>query len=263
VVRILGVVNVTPDSFSDGGKYETGQAAIAHGRRLVAEGADLIDVGGESTRPGATPVSMEEERGRVVEVIAALRSERPVSIDTYKAQVADAALDAGATIVNDVSGGLLDPAILGVVAARGATVILGHLRGTPATMMEHARYGDVVAEVIDELRARIAAARTSGIAADRIWIDPGLGFAKRAEHSIAILSRLDALRVLGCPIVVGASRKSFLDALDGAGVDAREEATAAAHAIAIDRGAEVVRVHDVARQRAAVRVAEALRQARR
>jgi dihydropteroate synthase len=269
-VRIMGVVNTTPDSFSDGGRFRDAEAAIAHGRRLFEAGADILDVGGESTRPGATPVSLEEERGRVLPVIAALAAGTTgspiVSIDTYKAGVAEAAIAAGAQIVNDVSGGLLDPALLEVVARDGATVILGHLRGTPATMESEARYGDVVGEVRDELGARVAAARAAGIPDGRIWIDPGLGFAKRPEHSLALLAHLDALAALGCPIAIGASRKRFLGASSGTpgaprgdSVIAREEATAAAHALAIVRGAEVVRVHDVARQRAAIRLAEAVR----
>jgi dihydropteroate synthase len=260
-MRIMGVVNATPDSFSDGAKY-TGDAAIAHARALLADGADMIDVGGESTRPGATPVSSEEELRRVLPVVRALAGS-VVSIDTYKAEVADAAIAAGATIVNDVSGGLLDPGLLAVVARRDAIVILGHLRGTPATMNAEAHYADVVTEVRDELAARVAAARAAGVAQARIWIDPGLGFAKHAEHSLAMLAHLDALRSLGRPIVVGASRKSFLASVEtGLAADAREEATAAADAIAIWLGADVVRVHDVCRQRAALRVAEALARAR-
>ncbi len=257
----MGVVNATPDSFSDGGLAATSEAAIARGALLLAQGADLVDVGGESTRPGATPVPEAEELARVLPVVRALKGPRPISIDTYKARVADEALAAGAGIVNDVSGGLLDPEILAVAARRGATIILGHIRGTPATMRDEARYGDVVGEVRDELGARIAAARTAGVAADRIWIDPGLGFAKTAAQSLLVLANLDALRALGCPIVVGASRKSFLSAASGRelSVDAREEATAAANALAIARGADVVRVHDVAAQLPAIRLAEAAR----
>jgi dihydropteroate synthase len=264
-VQIMGVVNVTPDSFSDGGQHATAEAAITHGLRLVGEGADLVDVGGESTRPGAAAVSADDELGRVVPVVAALAHRTRVSIDTSKAAVAEAALQNGAQIVNDVSGGLLDPKLFEVVARHRATLVIGHLRGTPATMNRHAHYDDVVAEVLAELRQRIAVAREAGVEETHIWIDPGLGFAKRAEHSAAILARLDAFTVLGRPIVIGASRKSFLHALsaqDGElDLGAREEATAAAHAIAITRGASVVRVHDVLRQRPAIRVAQALRDA--
>ena len=257
----MGVVNATPDSFSDGGRAHTLEAATALGALLLAQGADILDVGGESTRPGASPVSAEEELARVLPVVTALAGPRPISIDTYKAAVADAALAAGASIVNDVSGGLLDPELLGVVARRGATVILGHLRGTPATMNDEADYADVVAEVRDELDARVHAAREAGIAKDKIWIDPGLGFSKRAEHSARVLAHLDRYAALGARIVVGASRKSFLASLVGRGlpVDEREEATAAAHALAIWLGATVVRVHDVALQLPAIRAAEALR----
>jgi dihydropteroate synthase len=261
-MRIMGVVNATPDSFSDGGQHA--EDVLTHARTLVADGADIVDVGGESTRPGAAPVSAEEELRRVLPVVRALAGRVVISVDTYKAEVADAALAAGATIVNDVSGGLLDPAILAVAARRDAVLILGHLRGTPATMNAEARYTDVVAEVKAELGARIEAARAAGVAQERIWIDPGLGFAKHAEHSLSVLAHLDALRSLGCPIVVGASRKSFLASVEPAGLptDAREEATAAANAIAVWLGADVLRVHDVRRQRAALRVAEALARAR-
>jgi dihydropteroate synthase len=184
-----------------------------------------------------------------------------VSIDTYKAAIADEALAAGATIVNDVSGGLLDAELLLVCARRGATVILGHLRGTPTTMNEKAEYRDVVAEVREELRARIEHARDAGVPHGKILVDPGLGFAKKPEHSLRLLAKLDALRVLDVPIVIGASRKSLLAAFAGKplSTEEREEATAAAHAIAIDRGAEIVRVHDVARQTPAIRLAEAAR----
>jgi dihydropteroate synthase len=256
----MGIVNATPDSFSDGGRH-VGASAIAWGRRLFADGAAIVDVGGESTRPGAFPVSLEEERERAIPVVRELAALGTVSIDTYKAAIADEALASGATIVNDVSGGLLDPELLPVCAKRGATVILGHLRGTPTTMNDHASYRDVVTEVRDELRARIEHALDTGIDKARIFIDPGLGFSKRAEHSLAILAKLDALRILDVAIVVGASRKSFLAAFAGKALsmEEREEATAAAHAIAIERGAEIVRVHDVARQLVAVRLAEALR----
>jgi dihydropteroate synthase len=254
---LMGVVNVTPDSFSDGGRFTEAAAAIAHGQALAAAGADLVDVGGESTRPGARPVGAAEERERVLPVVRALARRVTVSIDTCKADVADAALEAGAELVNDVSGGLLDPELLAVAARRGAVVVLGHLRGTPADMAARADYADVVAEVRSELGERVAAAERAGLARARIWIDPGLGFAKRPEHNLALLRRLGEL-ALGCPIVVGASRKSFLGQLTGAAVDQRELATAAADAAAVLAGANVLRVHEVAGQRDAVRVADAI-----
>lgn len=260
----MGVVNATPDSFSDGGRYVEADAAIAQGRRLSAEGADVIDVGGESTRPGARAVPAAEEAARVVPVVEALAREVTVSVDTYKAEVADRALAAGAEIVNDVSGGALDSDLLSVVARRGAVVILGHLRGSPADMQAEAAYDDVVAEVQAELRARIARAEEAGVPRGRILVDPGLGFAKTGAHNVTLIARLRELGALGCGIVIGASRKSFLGQLTGRGVEAREYATAAAHTAAILNGAGVVRVHDVAAQRDAVRVADAIaKEARR
>jgi dihydropteroate synthase len=258
---LMGVVNVTPDSFSDGGAFAQMDAAVARGHALVAEGADLVDVGGESTRPGAAPVSARDEAARVVPVVRALAATAIVSVDTYKAAVAAAALDAGAELVNDVSGGTLDPELLRVVARHGAHVILGHLRGSPADMNAHARYGDVVREVISELAERIDAAAAAGVSMTRVLIDPGLGFAKNAEHNLALLARLYEIAALGCPIVVGASRKSFLGRLTGRDVDAREFATAAADTAAVLHGANVLRVHDVAAQRDAVIVADAIRRA--
>ncbi len=258
---VMGVLNVTPDSFSDGGAFADAAAAIVHGRALVAAGADVVDVGGESTRPGAVAVPAKNEAARVIPVVRALADLVTVSVDTYKAEVAAAALDAGAEIVNDVSGGTLDPELFAVVARHRAAVIVGHLRGTPADMQTHARYDDVVREVVAELGARVAAAVAAGVARGRIFVDPGLGFAKSGEHNLALLSRLGELAALGCPLVVGASRKSFLGKLTGRDVAAREVATAAAHAIAIERGAAMVRVHDVAAQKDAVAVADAIRRA--
>jgi dihydropteroate synthase len=260
---LMGVVNVTPDSFSDGGAFLDPAVAVAHGRRLVAEGADLVDVGGESTRPGAEPVPAAEERARVVPVVRALRDVATIAVDTYKAEVAAAALAEGAEIVNDISGGTLDPALFPTVATHGAVVVVGHLRAQPKQMQAHARYTDVVREVLDELSTRVAAARAAGVARERIWIDPGLGFAKTAEHNLEILARLGEFRALGCPIVVGASRKSFVGALTGREVGARELGTAAANAAAVLGGANVVRVHDVAAQRDAVVVADAIAHAPR
>jgi dihydropteroate synthase len=258
---LMGVVNVTPDSFSDGGNWVEGNAALAHGLKLVADGADLVDVGGESTRPGAAPLSGREETARVVPVVRALAAAATVSVDTYKASVAAAALDAGAEVVNDISGGTLDPDLLRVVARHGAYVILGHLRGTPADMTSHARYDDVVREVVAELAQRIDAAVAAGVLLGRVLVDPGIGFAKTAEHNVALLANLDRFAVLGCPIVIGASRKSFLGRLTGREVHERELATAAADTAAVLGGAHMVRVHDVASQRDAIVVADAIRRA--
>lgn len=258
---VMGVVNVTPDSFSDGGVFADAAAAIAHGQRLVAQGADVVDIGGESTRPGAAPVAAPEEAARVVPVVRALAGHATVSVDTCKAAVAAAALDAGAEIVNDVSGGALDPELLAVAARHRAVVVLGHMRGTPADMQLHARYQDVVRDVTRELGRRVEAAVAAGVADGRIFVDPGLGFAKSAAHNLQLLARLDALAVLGCPIVVGASRKSFLGALTGQDVRHREQATAAANTVAILNGAAMVRVHDVAAQKDAIAVADAIKRA--
>jgi dihydropteroate synthase len=259
---VMGVVNVTPDSFSDGGRYAAAEEAIAQGRALIKAGADVIDVGGESTRPGAPRVETQAELERVVPVVRALSGRVAVSIDTYKAPVADAALQAGAEIVNDVSGGQLDRDLLSVVARHGAAVILGHMRGTPGDMNERATYHDVVREVRAELEERVARAVEAGVQRERILVDPGLGFSKKAEHTLALLARLDEIVALGFPVVIGASRKSFLGHVTGKPVDDREIGTAAASAIAVMRGAVIVRVHDVAAQLDAVRVADAIRGAR-
>ena len=246
---VMGVVNATPDSFSDGGRTPDPLA-------LEAAGADIIDVGGESTRPGAARVDAAEELRRVLPVLERARGRVTLSIDTYKSRVAAAAIEAGAEIVNDISGGTMDPDILAVVARAQAAYVVGHLRGTPADMQREARYDDVVAEVQAELAERVARARAAGVR--RIFVDPGIGFAKTAEHNLALLTHLSSLRALGCPIVVGVSRKSFLGRLTGRPVEDRELATAAADTVAILGGANVVRVHDVAAQLPAVKVADAL-----
>jgi len=260
---VMGVLNVTPDSFSDGGRHLDQAAAIAAGRRLVAEGADLLDVGGESTRPGAAPVDAGEEMRRVVPVVAALAREAgvPISIDTMKADVADVALEAGAAIVNDVSGLAHDAAMAGVVARRGAAVVLMHMRGLPADMYRHAVYDDVVAEVTGELSVAMEKALEAGVPREAVILDPGLGFAKRAEHSVELLSRLDApaWRALDRPLLLGPSRKSFLQAAIGERPPGeREWATAAAVAACVLWGAHIVRVHDVASMSDVVRVASHL-----
>lgn len=261
---LVAVLNATPDSFSDGGRYASPDAAVAAGLRMVDDGADWIDVGGESTRPRSQPVPEAEEVARVVPILSALRARlgdrAHLSIDTYKSGTARAALAAGATIVNDISGGLLDPAILGVAADAGAAVVLGHLRGEPATMMDQIAFDDVVAEVGAELDVRIAAARAAGVR--EIWADPGIGFGKRAEHSLALLRALPALvarwRV---PVLVGVSRKSFIGQITGKPANERAFGTAAAVAACVAGGASAVRVHDVADMRDVVRVAEALKNA--
>jgi dihydropteroate synthase len=262
---VMGIVNVTPDSFSDGGLHASPAAALAHARQLVAEGADVIDVGGESTRPGSLPVDAATERARVVPVIEALRAETalPISVDTTKAEVAAAALAVGADMVNDVSAGRFDDAMLPLVADRGAAIVLMHMQGVPATMQEAPTYGDVVAEVAAFLGARAVAAQAAGIAADRIWIDPGIGFGKRREHNLALLAGLERLVALGYPVLVGASRKGFLGSLSGEPLGARLASSLAATVLAAAAGARVVRVHDVAATRSALAIADAVARAGR
>jgi dihydropteroate synthase len=264
----MGVVNVTPDSFSDGGRWFDTTAAIKRGLDLVAQGADLIDVGGESTRPGASRVDEDEELRRVVPVVRGLASEGvTVSVDTMRSGVAQQAVSAGAVLVNDVSGGLADPRMVPVVAATGVPFVVMHWRGFSEDMNSRAVYGDVVAEVARELRARMEAVVEGGIAPERIVIDPGLGFAKQAEHDLALVAHLAELRALGRPVLVAASRKRFLGrvlARDGAPPPARERdaATAAVSAIAAHEGAWAVRVHEVRATADAVRVARAVEGAR-
>ena len=265
---LMGVVNVTPDSFSDGGRWLEPDAAIAHGRELLADGADILDIGGESTRPGATRPLVEEEVGRVLPVITALAAEGAVvSVDTMRAEVAEAALGAGATVVNDVSGGLADPRILQVVAGSEARYVAMHWRAHAAHMRDFAVYdgpGGVVAAVRDELAARVEAMLAAGIDGSRIVLDPGLGFAKGAEHNWTLLRHLDVLQELGFPVLVGASRKSFLGRLlaDPAGtqrpVSMREHANTALTVHLAQCGVWGVRVHDVRASRDALRVVERL-----
>jgi dihydropteroate synthase len=258
---IVGVLNVTPDSFSDGGVFATADAAVAAALAMVDAGADWIDIGGESTRPRSLPVPAAEEQRRVVPIIAALAAKLDgrarISIDTYKASTARAALEAGATVVNDVSGGRLDPAIVDVAAEAGAALVLGHLRGAPATMMDDVSFGDVIAEVTAELAERLELARAAGCG--ELWCDPGIGFGKRLEHNLALLGHLPALRRgVGAPVMVGVSRKSFLGQLTGKGTGERLYATAAAVTAAVLGGADAVRVHDVGPMRDVVLVAQAL-----
>jgi dihydropteroate synthase len=259
MARLMGVVNVTPDSFSDGGLYLDPEAAIAHGRELAAAGAEILDVGGESTRPGAEAVSEEEELRRVVPVIRGLRDlDCAISVDTSKTQVAEAALDAGAAIVNDVTALRGDPGMAALCAGRGATVVLMHMLGDPRTMQDDPRYEDVVAEVEAFLAGRLEAAVAAGIAEERIWLDPGIGFGKTAAHNLELLRRLGELRGLGRPLVVGTSRKSFIGRLDGSAAGERLGGTIASSVLAAVEGAEVLRVHDVAEVRQALTVATAI-----
>jgi dihydropteroate synthase len=259
--RMMGVVNVTPDSFSDGGLYLDAQAAIEHGLQLEREGAAIVDVGGESTRPGADPVDAEEEMRRVLPVIDGLvasGAHAQVSIDTSKASVAAAALRAGATFVNDVTALRGDPEMAGVLADGGADCCLMHMLGTPRTMQRDPRYADVVSEVKSLLVERMAFAVASGIAEERILLDPGIGFGKTAEHNLELLRRLDELVALGRPVVIGTSRKSFLGKLTGR-TDPRERlpGTIATNVLAYERGARVFRVHEVAPVHDALAVAAA------
>ena len=252
---VMGIINVTPDSFSDGGDAMSAAQAIEAGRRMVAEGAGILDIGGESTRPGAVLVPPDEEQRRILPVIAALAGcGVPLSVDTRNAGTMAAALDAGAAIINDVSALSHDPAAAALAARRQCPVVLMHMRGTPATMMAHATYGDVAAEVMTELGARVSAAEVAGVVRSSIAVDPGIGFAKTAEQSIMMLQRLPILLGLGCRIVVGASRKRFIGQLSSAG-DAKQRmaGSIAAGLYAFSQGATVLRVHDVAATVQAVR----------
>jgi dihydropteroate synthase len=255
----MGIVNVTPDSFSDGGRFLDPERAIAHGRRLVEEGADILDVGGESTRPGARAVTAEEELARVAPVLAGLEAvDADASIDTSKVAVAEAALDAGAEIVNDVTALRAEPALAGLCAERGCGVVLMHMQGTPRTMQEDPTYDDVVDDVKAFLAARIEFAVGEGIDEEAIWVDPGIGFGKTVRHNLELLARLAELRELGRPVVVGTSRKRFIGSLTGRDVDDRLGGSVASNVLALARGADVLRVHDVAEMRDALRVAETI-----
>jgi dihydropteroate synthase len=261
--RLMGIVNVTPDSFSDGGRHVEQDAAVAHAHALADSGANLLDVGGESTRPGAAPVSVEVERARVLPVVERLaRGGVPLSIDTSKAAVAEAALVAGAVIVNDVTA-LGDPRMAEVVARQGAGLILMHMRGTPRTMQQgDLSSADIVGEVRDSLAERLAYAVGAGVPREAIVLDPGIGFGKTVTQNIALLAGLRRLATLGRPLLVGLSRKSFLGVLTERTVEQREAGTTAAHALATVEGAHLLRVHDVAAARDAVRVAAAFIAAR-
>jgi dihydropteroate synthase len=255
---VMGVVNVTPDSFSDGGEWLDPDAAVAHGRDLVAQGAAILDIGGESTRPGAEPVTATEELRRVVPVLEGLAGAGArLSIDTSKAAVAAAALDAGATFVNDVTALRGDPAMAALVAERGCDVCLMHMLGEPRTMQRDPRYADVVDDVKAFLARRLELAVAAGIAEGHVWLDPGIGFGKTVDHNLELLARLDEIVALGRPVVVGTSRKSFLGVITGRAAGERVPATIATNVLALARGARVFRVHDVAQARDALLVAAA------
>ena len=258
---VMGIVNVTPDSFSDGGMFDDADDAVKHGLRLLHEGADLLDVGGESTRPGSDPVSADEERRRVLPVIQRLRREAPqavLSVDTRKAEVAKDALAAGAEVVNDIGAGA-DPEMFGVVAPTGAGIVLMHMRGEPKTMQDDPSYDDVVAEVRTFLAERIEAAVVAGIGRDRICIDPGIGFGKGLEHNLQLLRAIGSFRDLGVPVLAGVSRKRVIGTLSGAEDPGdRLEGTLGAVAWCAGRGVDVVRVHDVAQTSRALRVVDAI-----
>ncbi len=255
----MGIVNVTPDSFSDGGLFLDAEAAIAHGSVLAAEGADILDVGGESTRPGADPVSAEVELERTAPVVAGLAGAGArVSIDTSKAAVAAAAVDAGATIINDVTALRADPELAELCAERGCELVLMHMLGSPRTMQDDPAYADVVDDVRAFLAERIELAVAAGVAEERIWVDPGIGFGKTVDHNLELLRRLGELGELGRPIVIGTSRKRFLGTITGREVDRRLGGTVASNVLALAAGAEVFRVHEVRAAREALAVAEAI-----
>ena len=261
---IMGIVNVTPDSFADGGRYLDPATAARHARALAAEGADLVDVGAESTRPGSPALPAVEERARLLPVLERLLDDPPcpVSVDTSKAEVAEAALSLGAHMVNDVTGLAAGPGLAEVCAAHGAGLAVTHMRGTPRTMQLEPRYDDLLGEVRAGLETAVAAAEAAGVAPDAICVDPGIGFGKTLAHNLTLLRRLDTFRAIGKPILVGPSRKSFIGALlDDVPPAERLEGTLAACVMAATAGAHIVRVHDVAAVRRAVRVAEAIRDA--
>ncbi|HTP04589.1 MAG TPA: dihydropteroate synthase [Nitrospirota bacterium] len=259
--HIMGILNVTPDSFSDGGLYNDTAKACVRAREMAAQGADIIDIGGESTRPGAEPLSEEEELRRIIPIIKHLTAELtvPISVDTYKAAVAKKALAAGASIVNDISGLRFSPDMATVAADYGAAVVIMHIKGTPRDMQQNPVYDDVVVDVMSYLEDGIAIAVKAGVDREKILIDPGIGFGKTLEHNLTLLNRLDEFRSLGRPIVLGTSRKKFIGTILGIPVpEQRVDGTAPTLALGIERGANVVRVHDVARMAQVVRMADAV-----
>lgn len=257
--HLMGILNVTPDSFSDGGKYFDVESAVARGRQMAEEGADIVDIGGESTRPGSEPVSEEEEIRRVVPVIKRMSRELtiPLSIDTYKSRVAKAGLLAGASIVNDISGVTFDPSMIDVVCEHHATLVIMHIQGTPKTMQAHPHYCDVVREVYEFLQGQADMAKERGV--EQIILDPGLGFGKELEHNLDLMKGLEVFTKLGYPILVGPSRKSFIGKILGLSADQRVEGTAAAVTACILRGANIVRVHDVKEMKRVALMADTLK----
>jgi dihydropteroate synthase len=259
--QVMGILNVTPDSFSDGGHYAAADRAIVHAREMVAAGADIIDIGGESTRPGAAPVPEDEELSRIIPLITRLSEELPVpiSVDTYKSSVAAKALQAGAAIVNDISGLRFAPDMAKVVADSGAAVVVMHIQGTPRNMQQNPVYGDVIGEVLAYLEEGIGIAIKAGVDREKIMIDPGIGFGKNLEHNLTLLNRLDEFRSLGRPVLLGTSRKKFIGTvLDIPVPDQRVDGTAATVALGISRGASIVRVHDVGRMVQVARMTDAI-----
>ena len=258
--HVMGILNVTPDSFSDGGRFLRLDDALRRAEEMVAEGADLIDIGGESSRPGAAPVALDEELDRVIPVVETLagRVSVPLSVDTYKAEVARRALDAGAALVNDISAMRFDPAMKELIAERGVPVILMHMRGTPRDMQISPFYEDVIGEIGAFLRERIAEAVSAGIAQSSIVVDPGIGFGKRVADNLEIVRRLDAFHALGCPILLGPSRKSFIGKVLDVSSEERLEGTAAVVALSVLRGAHLIRVHDVRQMVRVARMVEAI-----
>jgi dihydropteroate synthase len=257
-VHVMGIVNVTPDSFSDGGQFDTLDRALGHARQLIDDGADLLDIGGESTRPGSDPVPADEELRRVIPVIEGIRSfsSVPLSIDTTKSEVARAALRSGANVINDISGTTFDPKMTDAVAEHGAILVIMHMLGTPKTMQQDPHYDDVVREVRQWLDERAATLRSRGI--QRLVVDPGFGFGKRLADNFQLLARLDSLRTLGYPLLVGTSRKSFLGALFNAPPEDRLEGTLISNILAVMKGATILRVHDVRQVRRALSFLQAV-----
>lgn len=256
---IMGILNVTPDSFSDGGKYLSTETAIERALEMIEDGVDFIDVGGESTRPGSTPVPVEEEMRRVLPVVEGLtkKTSIPISIDTTKAKVAEEALKCGAVIVNDISAMNFDPEMVDVITKHNATVILMHIKGTPQNMQNNPEYNDVMSEILEYLQKSINLANKKGV--KQIIVDPGIGFGKKLEHNIEIFKRLSELKILGYPILVGPSRKSFIGQILELPIDQRLEGTAASVAISILRGANIVRVHDVKEIKRVVKIIDTLK----
>ncbi len=258
---LMGVINVTPDSFSNGGLYFDREQAIAHGLKMVEEGADLIDIGGESTRPGSKPIEIKEELRRVIPVIESLAKEvdTPISIDTYKSAVAQRAIEAGAQMINDISGLHLDPELAHVAAKEDIPIVLMHMRGTPETMQKDVRYGSLFSEILEYLRDSVQRAESAGVDPQQIIIDPGIGFGKTVEDNLLIIKNLLEFRVLGKPILLGTSRKSFIGKILNAEVNERLEGTLTSIAIGILNGAHIVRCHDVAQAKKAIAVTDAIR----